>query len=72
MPFYIFIKVTCHMPISIFIQLGTCPEAACHLQEMKDLLISISNELLDNFDGLSPEQTKKLRQDRFASYITSM
>lgn len=59
------------MPISrIFIQLGACPEAARHLQEMKDMLISISNELIDNFDGLSPEKTEKLRQDRFISYLS--
>lgn len=48
-------------------QLGNCPEAAGHLQEMKDLLITISNELLDNFNDLSPEQMEKLRHDRFAS-----
>ncbi|KAF4357186.1 hypothetical protein F8388_003333, partial [Cannabis sativa] len=45
-------------------KLGTCPDAARHLQEMKDMLISVSNELIDNFDSLSPEQTEKLRQDR--------
>lgn len=44
-------------------QLGLCYEAAKHLQTMKDMLISISNELLDN-DDLNPEQTGKLRQDR--------
>lgn len=48
-------------------QLGICPEAASHLQEMKDMLITISNELLDNFNDLSPVKTEKLRQDRFAS-----
>ncbi|XP_015878953.3 ATP-dependent DNA helicase Q-like 4A isoform X1 [Ziziphus jujuba] len=45
-------------------KLGNCPEAAGHLQEMKDLLITISNELLDNFNDLSPEQMEKLRHDR--------
>ncbi|XP_062077326.1 ATP-dependent DNA helicase Q-like 4A isoform X2 [Humulus lupulus] len=45
-------------------KLGTCPEAARHLQEMKDMLISVSNELIDNFDSLSSVQTEKLRQDR--------
>ncbi|GJZ85169.1 ATP-dependent DNA helicase Q-like 4A protein [Tanacetum coccineum] len=40
-----------------------CPEASNHLQLMKDMLISISNDLLDNFD-LDPDQTEKLRQDR--------
>ncbi|PIA40921.1 hypothetical protein AQUCO_02300004v1 [Aquilegia coerulea] len=44
-------------------KVALCPEAACHLQEMKDLLISISNELLDN-DDLSLVHTEKLRQDR--------
>lgn len=47
-------------------QLGICPEAAGHLQEMKDMLIAISNELLDNIAELSPEKVEKLRQDRFA------
>nr|GEU70477.1 ATP-dependent DNA helicase Q-like 4A isoform X1 [Tanacetum cinerariifolium] len=44
-------------------KLGHCPEASNHLQLMKDMLISISNDLLDNFD-LDPDQTEKLRQDR--------
>jgi hypothetical protein len=47
-------------------QLGLCPEAATHLQEMKDMLIVISNELLDNVNELSLEHIEKLRQDRFA------
>ena len=46
-------------------QLGLCPEAASHVQEMKDMLIAVSNELLDNATNLSPEQIEKLRQDRF-------
>ncbi|OAY39796.1 ATP-dependent DNA helicase Q-like 4A isoform X1 [Manihot esculenta] len=45
-------------------KLGLCPEAANHLQEMKDMLISVSNELLDNTANLSPAQIEKLRQDR--------
>lgn len=45
-------------------QLGLCPEGANHLQEMKDTLISISNELLDNLE-LTPERMETLRQDRF-------
>ncbi|EXB87372.1 ATP-dependent DNA helicase Q-like 4A [Morus notabilis] len=45
-------------------KLGTCPEAACHLQEMKDMLITISNELIDNFNDLSPAHMEKLRQNR--------
>ncbi|TXG53728.1 hypothetical protein EZV62_018984 [Acer yangbiense] len=44
-------------------KLGLCPEATGHIQEMKDRLIAISNELLDNAD-LSPAQIEKLRQDR--------
>lgn len=47
-------------------QLGRCPEAASHLQELKDNLISISNELLDNIENLSSLQIEKLRQDRCA------
>ncbi|KAF3444465.1 hypothetical protein FNV43_RR14157 [Rhamnella rubrinervis] len=45
-------------------KLGICPEAASHLQEMKDMLITISNELLDNFNDLSPGKIEKLREDR--------
>ncbi|XVE93247.1 hypothetical protein REPUB_Repub01dG0173900 [Reevesia pubescens] len=45
-------------------KLGLCPEAASHLQEMKDMLIDVSNELLDNATNLSPEQIEKLLQDR--------
>ncbi|KAH9619809.1 hypothetical protein KSS87_015581 [Heliosperma pusillum] len=44
-------------------KLGLCPDVTTHLQEMKDTLISISNELLDSFD-LSSERMEKLRQDR--------
>ncbi|PRQ51636.1 putative DNA helicase [Rosa chinensis] len=33
-------------------QIGLCPEAANHLQEMKDMLIAISNELLDDVNEL--------------------
>ncbi|XP_024961474.1 ATP-dependent DNA helicase Q-like 4A [Cynara cardunculus var. scolymus] len=44
-------------------KLGLCPEASNHLQIMKDMLISISNDLLDNVD-LNSDQIQKLRQDR--------
>ncbi|KAL7585237.1 hypothetical protein Lser_V15G46163 [Lactuca serriola] len=44
-------------------KLGLCPEASNHLQIMKDMLISISNDLLDNVD-LNSDQIEKLRQDR--------
>ncbi|KAF9685004.1 hypothetical protein SADUNF_Sadunf03G0009200 [Salix dunnii] len=48
------------------LKLGLCPEAAKHLQEMKDMLIAVSNDLLDNAAELSQAQIDKLRQDRFA------
>lgn len=48
------------------LQIGLCPEASGHLQELKDRLISISNDLLDNVNNLSPVQIDKLRQERFA------
>ncbi|XP_071736867.1 ATP-dependent DNA helicase Q-like 4A [Rutidosis leptorrhynchoides] len=44
-------------------KLGLCPEASNHLQVMKDMLISIANDLLDNTD-LNSDQIEKLRQDR--------
>lgn len=47
-------------------QLGLCPEAAGHLQELKDNLIAISNDLLDNVENLSSMQIAKLRQERCA------
>lgn len=46
-------------------QLGQCPGASVHLQQMKDRLITISNELLDNASELSPEHCKSLNQERF-------
>nr|KYP63184.1 ATP-dependent DNA helicase hus2/rqh1 [Cajanus cajan] len=45
-------------------KLGLCPEAASHLQELKDNLIAISNELLDNSENLNSTQIAKLRNDR--------
>ncbi|BFG30236.1 hypothetical protein CerSpe_165100 [Prunus speciosa] len=45
-------------------KIGLCPEAASHLQEMKDTLITISNELLDDVNDLSPTRIEKLRQER--------
>ncbi|CAN1804893.1 ATP-dependent DNA helicase Q-like 4A [Linum perenne] len=45
------------------IQLGLCPQATVHMQEIKDALLSISNELLDN-TNLHPVEMEKLRQDR--------
>lgn len=46
------------------VQITLCAEAAVHLREMKDGLISISNELLDNAAELSPQQSEKLRLER--------
>lgn len=45
-------------------KLGTCPEAATHLQDLKDMLISISNDLIDNVSELDSDQIEKLREDR--------
>ncbi|KAL7157320.1 hypothetical protein ABFS83_02G070000 [Erythranthe nasuta] len=45
-------------------KLGLCPEASNHLQVMKDSLIAISNDLIDNVDEMSPEQVETLRQER--------
>ncbi|XP_057464955.1 ATP-dependent DNA helicase Q-like 4A isoform X2 [Actinidia eriantha] len=44
--------------------LGLCPEASNHLQDMKDKLIALSNELLDNVADLSSNEIEKLRQER--------
>ncbi|RAL39559.1 hypothetical protein DM860_003092 [Cuscuta australis] len=46
------------------LQLGLCPEAPAHLQDMKDKLISISNDLLDNVTNLSSDQVENLRKER--------
>ncbi|ERM97820.1 hypothetical protein AMTR_s00118p00027960 [Amborella trichopoda] len=45
-------------------EVSLCPKAALHLQEMKDRLITVSNELLDNATNLIPENSEKLRQER--------
>ncbi|XP_071935899.1 ATP-dependent DNA helicase Q-like 4A [Coffea arabica] len=45
-------------------QVGFCPEASVHLQELKDMLIGISNELIDNITDLESDQIEKLRQER--------
>ena len=49
----------------ILVQVGFCPEASVHLQELKDMLIGISNELIDNITDLESDQIEKLRQERF-------
>ncbi|KAJ4756645.1 ATP-dependent DNA helicase RecQ [Rhynchospora pubera] len=46
------------------VELAHCLEARTHLQEMKDRLIAITNELLDNID-LSTRQMEDLREKRF-------
>ncbi|WOL11143.1 hypothetical protein Cni_G19904 [Canna indica] len=45
-------------------KLAFCSEATIHLQEMKDRLIAVSNELLDNAAELSPQDCENLRQER--------
>ncbi|KAL8520083.1 hypothetical protein ACS0TY_010858 [Phlomoides rotata] len=45
-------------------KLGLCPEASNHLQEMKDTLIAISNDLIDNVDEMTSEKVETLRQER--------
>ncbi|KAI3445622.1 hypothetical protein Pfo_002287 [Paulownia fortunei] len=45
-------------------KLGLCPEASNHLQAMKDTLIAISNDLIDNVDEMSSEKVETLRQER--------
>ncbi|KAL0651195.1 hypothetical protein Bca4012_093886 [Brassica carinata] len=46
------------------IKLGLCPEASIHLEQMKNMLIAISNELLDDDTDLSPDRIQELRQER--------
>ncbi|XP_010480423.1 PREDICTED: ATP-dependent DNA helicase Q-like 4A [Camelina sativa] len=45
-------------------KLGLCPEASTHVEQMKDVLLAISNELLDDATDLSPERVQQLRQER--------
>lgn len=45
-------------------QVHCCAEAGFHLQEMKDRLILVINDLLDNGDELSPERFQELRLER--------
>ncbi|KAL1222851.1 ATP-dependent DNA helicase Q-like 4A [Cardamine amara subsp. amara] len=46
------------------IKLGLCPEASTHVEQMKDVLLAISNELLDDATDLSPDHVEQLRQER--------
>lgn len=48
-------------------QLGLCPEASTHVEQMKDVLLAISNELLDDATDLSPDRVEQLRQERSIS-----
>ncbi|KAF2589845.1 hypothetical protein F2Q70_00039944 [Brassica cretica] len=48
------------------IKLGLCPEASTHLEQMKNVLIAISNELLDDDTDLSPDRIQELRQERLS------
>lgn len=48
-------------------QLGLCPEASTHVEQMKDVLLAISNELLDDAADLSPDRVEQLRQERSLS-----
>ncbi|KAL6888534.1 hypothetical protein ACP4OV_009560 [Aristida adscensionis] len=45
-------------------QLAFCPEAMGHLQEMKDELIAVANELLDDDGKLNPQRSEELHQMR--------
>jgi len=47
-------------------QLGLCPEASTHVEQMKDTLLAISNEILDNTYDLGPDHVEQLHQKRFA------
>ncbi|EFH62834.1 predicted protein [Arabidopsis lyrata subsp. lyrata] len=46
------------------IKLGLCPEASTHVEQMKDTLLAISNEFLDNTYDLGPDHVEQLRQKR--------
>ncbi|XP_057812339.1 ATP-dependent DNA helicase Q-like 4A [Salvia miltiorrhiza] len=45
-------------------KLGLCSEASDHLKTLKDTLIAISNDLLDNADEMTSEKVDALRQER--------
>ncbi|VYS49589.1 unnamed protein product [Arabidopsis thaliana] len=46
------------------IKLGLCPEASTHVEQMKDTLLAISNEILDNTYDLGPDHVEQLHQKR--------
>jgi len=45
-------------------KLAFCPEAMVHLQEMKDELIAVANELLDDDGELNLQRSEELRKKR--------
>ncbi|CAN6247237.1 unnamed protein product [Urochloa humidicola] len=45
-------------------KLAFCPEAVVHLQEMKNELLAVANELLDDDGGLDPQRSEELRKKR--------
>lgn len=65
------VQIYCQILILDFIleQLGLCPEASNHLKTMKDTLIEISNDLIDNADEMTSQKIEALRQERFASLL---
>lgn len=59
----------CYLIIYYLLQLAFCREAMTHLQEMKDELIAVANELLDDDGELNPQHSQELRKKRFDSYL---
>ncbi|TVU33484.1 hypothetical protein EJB05_25306 [Eragrostis curvula] len=51
-------------PCSHGCKLAFCPEAMAHLQEMKDQMLAVANELLDDDGELNPQRSEELRQKR--------
>nr|KAJ0214095.1 hypothetical protein LSAT_V11C400185210 [Lactuca sativa] len=49
----------------------SCLEAATHVQNMKDMLNSILNDLIDKDSGLNSDQLETLRQDRLSKFHVS-
>ncbi|KAL1226152.1 ATP-dependent DNA helicase Q-like 4B [Cardamine amara subsp. amara] len=46
------------------IKLGLCPETSTHVEQMKETLLAISNELLDSATGVRPDHFEQLHQKR--------
>lgn len=49
----------------LLLQLAFCPKAMVHLQEMKDEMIAVANELLDDDGELDLQRSEELRKKRF-------